>query len=87
MHSCPYRCSRSGTGILSAHSPARCSLFYSMTDYEYFRKKRRMLRKKYTRILILSFIFILFADIFFTIISLLEGGLFRGWPAKKETVD
>ena len=40
--------------------------------------------KKYTRILIPSFIFIIFADIFFLIISLLEGGLFRGWLAKKE---
>ena len=40
--------------------------------------------KKYTRILIPSFIFILFADIFFIIISLFEGGLFRGWLAKKE---
>ena len=40
--------------------------------------------KKYTRILIPSFIFILFADIFFLIISVLEGGIFRGWLAKKE---
>ena len=40
--------------------------------------------KKYTRILIPSFVFILFADIFFTIISLLQGGVFRGWLAKKE---
>ena len=40
--------------------------------------------KKYTRILILSFIFILFADVFFTIVSLLQGGVFRGWLAKKE---
>ena len=40
--------------------------------------------KKYTRILIPSFIFIVFADIFFVIISLFEGGLFRGWLAKKE---
>ena len=40
--------------------------------------------KKYTRILIPSFIFILFADIFFIIVSLLKGGLFRGWLAKKE---
>ena len=39
--------------------------------------------KKYTRILIPSFIFILFADIFFIIISVLEGGIFRGWLAKK----
>ena len=40
--------------------------------------------KKYTRILIPSFLFILFADIFFVLISLIEGGLFRGWLAKKE---
>ena len=40
--------------------------------------------KKYTRILIPSFVFILFADIFFTIISLLQGGIFRGWLAKKK---
>ena len=40
--------------------------------------------KKYTRILIPSFVFILFADVFFIITSMLEGGLFRGWLAKKE---
>lgn len=39
--------------------------------------------EKYTRILIPSFIFILFADIFFTIFSIFEGGLFRGWLSKK----
>ena len=39
--------------------------------------------KKYTRILVPSFVFILFADIFFVIISLFEGGLFRGWLARK----
>lgn len=40
--------------------------------------------KRYTRILIPSFVFIVFADIFFIIISLFEGGLFRGWLAKKQ---
>ncbi len=40
--------------------------------------------KKYTRILIPSFIFILFADIFFVIVSVLEGGVFRGWLSKKK---
>ena len=40
--------------------------------------------KKYTRILIPSFIFILFADLFFIIISVIEGGIFRGWLAKKK---
>lgn len=39
--------------------------------------------KKYTRILIPSFIFILFADIFFVIISIFKGGIFRGWLSKK----
>lgn len=40
--------------------------------------------KKYTRILIPSFVFIVFADIFFFIFSLFEGGLFRGWLAQKD---
>lgn len=39
--------------------------------------------EKYTRILIPSFIFILFADIFFVIFSIFEGGMFRGWLSKK----
>ena len=30
-----------------------------------------------------SFVFIIFADIFFTIMSLFQGGIFRGWFAKK----
>lgn len=41
--------------------------------------KKGSFTKKYTRILIPSFVFIVFADIFFVIISLLKGGLFRGW--------
>ena len=40
--------------------------------------------KRYSRILIPSFIFILFADIFFIIISLFDGGLFRGWLSGKK---
>ena len=47
-------------------------------------RKETAFGKKYTRILIPSFVFILFADVFFTIISLLQGGVFRGWLAKKE---
>lgn len=46
--------------------------------------KRSFFGKKYTRILIPSFIFILFADVFFVIASVLEGGIFRGWLARKE---
>ena len=39
--------------------------------------------EKYTRILLPSFLFILIADIFFIIISLFKGGLFRGWLQRK----
>ena len=38
---------------------------------------------KFTRILLPAFIFILIADIFFTIVSVFKGGLFRGWLSKK----
>ena len=46
-------------------------------------RRGRELGKKYTRILIPSFVFIIFADIFFIIISILKGGVFRGWLEKK----
>lgn len=45
--------------------------------------KGRSCGKKYTRIMIPSFIFILCADFFFVIISFFEGGIFRGWFSKK----
>ena len=35
--------------------------------------------KKYTRIMLPSFVFIIFADIFFFILSVFQGGIFRGW--------
>ena len=38
--------------------------------------------KKYTRIMLPSFVFILFADAFFIIISVLQGGIFRGWLSR-----
>ena len=47
-------------------------------------RHKSFLGKKYTRILIPSFIFIIFADIFFIIVSVIEGGIFRGWLAKKQ---
>lgn len=47
-------------------------------------RKGQAAGKGYTRILIPSLVFILFADLFFIIISLFEGGLFRGWLAKKK---
>jgi hypothetical protein len=39
--------------------------------------------KRYTRILIPSFIFIPIANLFFIIVSLFQGGLFRGWLTRK----
>ena len=65
-------------------------LYFNLGVLIYLARMGRFIRrgafsgKKYTRILIPSFIFILFADIFFIIISLFEGGLFRGWLAKKD---
>ncbi len=38
--------------------------------------------KRYTRIMLPSFVFILFADVFFIIISVLQGGIFRGWLSR-----
>lgn len=35
--------------------------------------------KKYTRIMLPSFVFIILADLFFIIFSVLQGGAFRGW--------
>ena len=58
-------------------------LFYLARMGSYIRKGTDA-GKKYTRILLPSFIFIVFADIFFIIISLFQGGLFRGWLRKKE---
>lgn len=46
--------------------------------------KGKFFGKKYTRILIPSFVFIIFADIFYFIISIFSGGLFKGWLAKKQ---
>lgn len=46
--------------------------------------KGKFFGKKYTRILIPSFIFIIFADIFYLIVSIFMGGIFRGWLSKKQ---
>ena len=45
--------------------------------------KGNVLGEKYTRILLPSFLFLLIADVFFLIASLLKGGLFRGWLQRK----
>lgn len=45
--------------------------------------KRQDCGVKFTRVLLPSFIFIFMADLFFAIISLFKGGIFRGWLKKK----
>ncbi|WP_051207959.1 hypothetical protein [Butyrivibrio sp. AE3006] len=40
--------------------------------------------KHYTRIMLPSFIFIFGADFFFIVLSILKGGVFRGWLSKKK---
>ena len=44
---------------------------------------RKEYGKHYTRIMLPSFIFIICADIFFTVISVFQGGIFKGWFSKK----
>jgi len=46
--------------------------------------RKKAYGKHYTRIMLPSFVFIIFADIFFTIISILKGGIFRGWFSRKK---
>ncbi|MCM1158891.1 MAG: hypothetical protein NC300_10330 [Bacteroidales bacterium] len=46
--------------------------------------KGKFFGKKYTRIMLPSFVFIIFTDIFYIIISTLQGGIFKGWLAKKQ---
>ena len=65
-------------------------LFFNLGVLFYLIRMARCIRKgidsgkRYTRIMVPSFIFILFADIFFIIISVLQGGVFRGWLSKKQ---
>ena len=59
-------------------------LFYLARLGHYINRGDKCGGRKYTRVLLPSFVFILFADIFFIIVSLIGGGLFRGWLAPKE---
>ena len=68
-------------------------LFFNLGVLFYLARMGCFIRKgsfsgeKYTRIMVPSFLFIIFADIFFIIISLFEGGLFRGWLARKQPAE
>jgi hypothetical protein len=75
---------------ISFGESAALLLFFNLGALFYLARMGRCIRKakgsgkKYTRILIPSFLFIVFADLFFLVLSILEGGIFRGWLAKKE---
>lgn len=62
-------------------------VLYYIGRQGWFIRKGACAGKRYTRILVPSFLFILFADVFFIIASILEGGIFRGWLAKKQPSD
>ena len=78
---------------ISFGESAALLVFFNLGVLLYLGRMGRFIRKgasagkKYTRIMVPSFLFILFADIFFIIISLFQGGLFRGWLAKKQPAE
>ncbi|MCM1178929.1 MAG: hypothetical protein NC347_01635 [Clostridium sp.] len=59
-------------------------VFYYIIKMGFAINRGKFFGKKYTRIMVPSFVFIIFADIFFVIISIFQGGIFRGWLAKKQ---
>ena len=64
-------------------------LFFSLGAFFYCLRMGSAVNKgttcgvKFTRILLPSFLFILAADIFFVIISIFQGGIFKGWLSRK----
>lgn len=58
-------------------------VFFHMARMGLKINRRENFGEKYTRILLPSFLFILIADVFFLIVSLLKGGLFKGWLKRK----
>ena len=64
-------------------------LFFSLGAFFYCLRLGSAVNKgatcgvKFTRILLPSFLFILAADIFFVIISIFQGGIFKGWLSRK----
>ncbi len=58
-------------------------IFWCMFRTGLAMRKGKAAGVQFTRVLLPSFIFILLADFFFVLISLFQGGLFRGWLKKK----
>ena len=76
------------TGVLAALLLLACGIIVLMLRLTLHVNRGTDAGKRYTRIMVPSFLFILFADSFFTILSVLQGGMFRGWlsrPKPKES--
>lgn len=58
-------------------------IFWCMFRTGLAMRKGKAAGVRFTRVLLPSFVFILLADFFFVLISLFQGGLFRGWLKKK----
>jgi len=58
-------------------------IFWCMFRMGLAMRKRECAGVRFTRVLIPSFIFILMADLFFVLMSIFQGGIFRGWLKKK----
>ncbi len=57
-------------------------VFYSILKLNFSIKNDKYI-KKYSRVLLPSFLYIIITNIFFTIISFFKGGIFKGWLSKK----
>lgn len=58
-------------------------VFYHIAGMGRRINKGNLFGEKFTRILLPSFLFILIADVYFILMSLFKGGIFRGWLKRK----
>lgn len=56
-----------------------CGVLYYQTRMAFSMESSKILGRKYTRIMVPSFLFIPAADLFFLIVSIFQGGIFRKW--------
>jgi len=56
-----------------------CGVLWYLMKMGFAINKKRFFGEKFTRIMLPSFVFIIFTNIFFTIISIIKGGFFKKW--------
>lgn len=61
-----------------------CGIIYQTIRLAICINNKKQFGNHYTRMMLPSFLFILCADIYFIVVSLFHGGLFRGWLSKKK---